>query len=288
MDEKGMWMGRETVLPFDRGSVFYDGTMTEPQLNHPEGIAIDKDGYIWCGGEKGEIYRIDPDGSSMIQVASTGGFTLGLTFDEDGMLYTCDLKHQCVFRLNPANGELIRFAEGNGRGQNIRVPNVPVVDLQRGCLYVSDSFDTKEAGPGIWRFDLKSGQGDLWYADALRFANGIVLSPEGDALFVAETFKQSIGRIPILADGSAGAIEPVVQIDALPDGLTMDSNGRLYICCYEPSLIYRLTGMEKLELVYYDPTAHMLCHPTNGAFRGDDLFVSNLGRWHITKIQGIL
>jgi gluconolactonase len=32
-----------------------------------------------------------------------------------------------------------------------------------------------------------------------------------------------------------------------------------------------------------DPEAHMLCHPTNGAFRGRDFFTSNLGRWHITR-----
>jgi gluconolactonase len=34
-----------------------------------------------------------------------------------------------------------------------------------------------------------------------------------------------------------------------------------------------------------DATAHMLCHPTNVAFRGSELIVANLGRWHLTVIE---
>jgi len=43
-----------------------------------------------------------------------------------------------------------------------------------------------------------------------------------------------------------------------------------------------------VETVLADPTAHLLCHPTNLAFRGSELFTSNLGRWHITLIDEIL
>jgi hypothetical protein len=34
-----------------------------------------------------------------------------------------------------------------------------------------------------------------------------------------------------------------------------------------------------------DEEAHLLCHPTNLAFRGNVLFTTNLGRWHITAID---
>ena len=40
-----------------------------------------------------------------------------------------------------------------------------------------------------------------------------------------------------------------------------------------------------VEILIDDPEAHMLCHPTNGAFRGTELFTSNLGRWHITRTE---
>jgi hypothetical protein len=29
----------------------------------------------------------------------------------------------------------------------------------------------------------------------------------------------------------------------------------------------------------------VLCHPTNCAFRGTELFMANLGRWHLTRVE---
>jgi sugar lactone lactonase YvrE len=275
----------DPILPLSRASVFYDGTLGEPRLLHPEGVAVDRDGNVWCGGELGQIYRIAADGSALEVVASTGGFTLGLAFDRQGRLYTCDLAHKAVFRLDPASRRLERFATGGG-GASLRVPNVPVVDARRDCLYVSDSHDPARPGPGIWRFDLDTGAGGLWYDRPLTFANGLALSPAGDALYVAETFARRVVRIPIRADGSAGDPEPFLDnIERLPDGLAFDVEGNLYVACYEPSRLYRADPSGRLELLIDDPEAHTLCHPTNCAFRGTDLFTANLGRWHITRID---
>lgn len=273
------------VIPFEQSSVFFHGLFSEPRLNHPEGLAVDGDGNIWCGGEEGEIYRIAADGSSIELIATTGGFTLGMAFDGQGRLYTCDLKHAAVFRLDPTTRALTRFATGDGAA-TMRVPNVPVVDVQRNCLYVSDSHDFAEAGPGVWRFDLDSGAGTLWYDRPLRFANGMALSADRRTLFVAETFARRVSAIPILADGGAGEASAFVEdVPGLPDGLALDTDGRLYVCCYEPSRVCRVDRDGRIEILIDDPEAHMLCHPTNGAFRGTELFTSNLGRWHITRTE---
>jgi gluconolactonase len=273
------------VLPMENVEIFFDGIFSEPRLRHPEGVTIDEEGNVWCGGEGGEIYRIRRDGSDIELVASTEGFTLGLAFDGNGNLYTCDLKHASVFRLSVADGSLEPFADGS-EGRKIRIPNFPVVDQRRNCLYVSDSYDMEEPGPGIWKFGLDTGEGDLWYDRPMTFANGMALSSEGDFLYVAETFARKITRIPILEDGTAGESVTFVEgIERLPDGLAFDAGGNLYVSCYEPSRIYRVSPDRKIELLVDDPEAHTLCHPTNCAFRGEELFTSNLGRWHITRID---
>jgi gluconolactonase len=273
------------VLPMENVEIFFDGIFSEPRLRHPEGVTIDEEGNVWCGGEGGEIYRIRRDGSDIELVASTEGFTLGLAFDGNGNLYTCDLKHASVFRLSVADGSLEPFADGS-EGRKIRIPNFPVVDQRRNCLYVSDSYDMEEPGPGIWKFGLDTGEGDLWYDRPMTFANGMALSSEGDFLYVAETFARKITRIPILGDGTAGESVTFVEgIERLPDGLAFDAGGNLYVSCYEPSRIYRVSPDRKIELLVDDPEAHTLCHPTNCAFRGEELFTSNLGRWHITRID---
>jgi sugar lactone lactonase YvrE len=254
--------------------IVHDGTVSIPRLLHPEGIAIAADGAIWCGGELGHLYRISPDGKTLEERACTGGFILGVAFDAAGRLYACDLAHRTVYRYTPDTNELAPFATGRP-DRPLGVPNGPVVDTARNALYVSESANP---GPGIWRFDLDTGEGDLWVRDDLAFANGM-------ALTVAETFGRRITRFPINADGSAGEPELVVETPGvLPDGLALATDGTLVIACYEPSRILALTPDGVLETLLDDPEAHTLCHPTNTAFRGSELLIANLGRWHVTAL----
>lgn len=275
------------LRPMNTIDIFFDGTFTEPQLNHPECVAVDKDGYVWCGGERGEIFRIDQKGSSIECVASTNGFVLGLAFDEEENLYVCDLKLKTVFRLDQKTRLLAEFADMSQTEHDIRIPNFPVVDDAHGYLYVTDSYDPNCAGPGIWRFDLHTGKGEMWYKLPLRFANGMAFSLKRDAFYVAETFAKRVVRIPVLTNGSPGQPQVVSELDAYPDGLAIGRDGRLFICCYEPSLIYQWSEDEGLQLLCFDETAHTLCHPTNCAFLGNDLLIANLGRWHISRIKSI-
>jgi sugar lactone lactonase YvrE len=260
--------------------VFFDGLNASPRLAHPEGIAIASDGAIWCGTENGQFMRIAPDGSGMEVMGETGGFLLGLAFDADGHLYGCDFVKACIWRRDALTGAVTEFAKGP------RIPNFPVVDTARGCLYVSDSGAFGEIGPGIWRYDLATGAGRLWCDHAFNFANGMALHPEGNRLLVVETFGACVSSVLIEQDGSAGAVSLVVGgVERLPDGLAFDADGTLYISCYEPSRIYCLPAGGKLEIFLDDPLAHLMCHPTNIAFRGKTLFTANLGRWHVTSID---
>jgi len=113
------------LVPLDRAAVFFDGGRTPVRLRHAECVAIDAAGDVWCGGESGEIYRIDRDGAALELVASNNGATLGIAFDEAGYLYVCDAFVGAVDRLDPRSGELRRFARVDPGA--IRIPNFPVV-----------------------------------------------------------------------------------------------------------------------------------------------------------------
>lgn len=267
------------VLPPDRARVFFDGLFTTPRLQHPEGVAVGPDGWIWCGSENGQIMRIAPDGSRIEEVAATGGFTLGLAFDGDRALFACDLRHAAVFRLDLATRELKRFTR-----PGIKVPNYPVLDRAHERLLVSDSEGTAAS---IWAYDLRTGEGSHWHREPMVFANGMALSPEGDVLLVCETFARRITAIPIGADGTAGqADDHAVDLPGLPDGIAFDDHGVLFVGCYEPSRILRIRpGSRRAEVYIEDPTAHLLAHPTNIAFDGPVLYAANLGRWHVTRIE---
>ncbi len=269
------------VLPISAATVFFDGIFSTPKLSHPEAVAVGPDGWIWAGNQDGDICRISPDGAQIERVASTGGFALGLAFDGDRALFVCDLKHTAVFRLDLASRDLRRFT-----APGIRIPNFPVLDHARGRLLVSDSHGAGTPGPGIWAFDLATGDGALWYGGDLNFANGMALAADGASVLVAETFGHRISRITLLPDGTAGEATPfATHLPGLPDGLALDSAGNLIVGCYEPSRLLRIApdGL-RTDVLIEDPTAHILCHPTNVAFDGTALYTANLGRWHITRI----
>lgn len=271
------------LVPPERVRIVFEGSLTEPQLDHPEGVAIHPDGSIWCGGERGQIYRLSPDGSELQQVGSTGGFCLGMAFDAGGNLFICDQKHAAVMRWDAASGTVERWADG-ADGHRLAIPNFPAFD-DTGRLYVSDSHAFGEPGPGVFRF-AADGSGELWYGDDVAFANGLALSADGRHLYVVETFAHRVFRVPIRPDGRAGGREEVAELGtALPDGLAFDAEGNLYIGCYEPSQILRVSPGGQVDTLFHDETAHTLAHPTNLAFRGSTLFAANLGRWHVTAIE---
>lgn len=269
------------LLDINKARVFFDGIFTNPRVAHPEGIAVHKDGSIWCGTETGDLLRISADGRSLRLTGSTGGFLLGIAFDGAGNCFACDLKHAAIFRYDAATCALTRFASSG-----IAVPNYPVIDERRNALYVSDSRGNDNIGPGVFRFDLTTGEGGVWCHEPMDFANGCVLAQDGNGLFVVQSDVPCVSFVPIEADGSAGPVRMVAaNVQNVPDGLALSSNGTLYISCYEPSRIYRMKPNGDLELLIEDRKATMLAHPTNIAFKGTKLYTANLGRWHITEID---
>jgi sugar lactone lactonase YvrE len=264
-------------------SVLVDGALTEPRLSHPEGVAVDADGTIWCGGELGQIYRISADGGQREVVASTGGFCLGMAFDTHGDLFVCDQKHAAVFKLDTSSGALSLFADGVP-GHRFQTPNFPAFHTD-GRLFVSDSGQMGVPGPGILAFD-PDGSGEVWHAGPFDFANGLAFSADGTRLYVAETFSNLISVIEVRADGTAGGKMDFVTLPgSYPDGLAVAEDGTLVVGCYQPSHILAVDHAKQVHVLGEDVSAHVLAHPTNIAFHGTDLISANLGRWHLTRLE---
>src|SRR5438105_12204909 len=58
--------------------------------NKPEDVAFDSQDRIYCGDEKGRIFRFQPDGTRPEVFADTRGRPLGLIFDASGNLIVAD------------------------------------------------------------------------------------------------------------------------------------------------------------------------------------------------------
>ena len=254
-------------------------------LDHPEGLAFDRHGHLWSGGELGQVYRASPDGKTVETISQLGGFCLGMAFSPDGDLFVCNHQLPAIVRINPASGAHSIFADRAGN-KKIRVPNFPVFD-RAGTLYVSDSGTWGKADGCVYKFDAR-GKGSL-FASGLQFANGLALDAGEENLFVVQSGADNVLRIPIGREQRAGrATVYAKNLYSVPDGLAFDERGTLYVCCYANSRIYAVSASGKSRVVCEDPQAISLNRPTNLAFGGqklDRLFAANLGAYHICSID---
>ncbi len=130
------------LYPIEKVGVFAQG------LDHPEGLAVARDGTVYAGGEAGQVYRISPDGKKVEILANTGGFCLGLTLDQEDNLYICDCKRKAVLKVSTKGQVSVLVEAVNGR--KLIQPNFSVFD-SKGNLYFSDSGDWKKTNGVIYR-----------------------------------------------------------------------------------------------------------------------------------------
>lgn len=256
-------------------------------LDHPECVIYHPEGTLWAGGEAGQIYRISDNGKVVEEVANTQGFVLGIALSPDcSWLLICDLANKCLWRMEMDSYKLTKFADGV-LGHLFNIPNYACFD-KKGNIYVSESGGFRRKEGKILKFD-KEGNGEVWSAGPFNFANGIALDASEEYLYVVCSFMPGVERIAIKKNGTAGHRQMFVTLpETVPDGLAFDTKGNLYVSCYSPNKIYRVLPDSTISVLVEDWEAHTLSNPTNMAFGGadfDQLFTSNLGRWHISKID---
>ena len=77
-------------IPIERFEIFANG------LDHPECLAFDRDGWLWAGGELGQIYSISPAGA-LETVVEMRGFCAGIAWTpDDTELFVCNPQHGIV------------------------------------------------------------------------------------------------------------------------------------------------------------------------------------------------
>jgi len=243
-------------VPTERIELIWHG------IDHAEGLAIDADGTVWCGGEEGQVYRGLLDGEPQ-QVAAVPGRTLGFALDGSGNAYCASYAEAGVFRITPG-GRVDRISTGAPE-LPAELPNQPAF-LPSGVLVFTDS--------GVWgkhdgRIYAVGVEGTTRVVDtsACRFPNGLAVSPDSRALAVVESALPGVSLLSIGENGSLAAREVLVELPGtVPDGVAYDEQGRLLISCWAPDAIFVLAPDGELSILAHDPLRYVLHEPTNVAF----------------------
>ena len=270
----------QPLMRIDQFSMFIDG------LDHSECVTRGPDGATYAGGEAGQVYRLAALDGKFEQVGTTGGFLLGICLDAERNVYVCDIK-TCAVMCVTSNGGVSTYSEGTSQ-RNIIHPNYPVFD-SRGNLYVTDSGHWKKNDGCVFRIAPGGGAAKTTVVNssANAFPNGCCLSGDGKFFYMVLSLLPGVVRMPVNDDGTLGEAREVVKLPGtIPDGVAFDTAGNLFISCYSPDIIYKLSPAGELAVLAQDSERVTFASPTNIAFCGNDhktLVVANLARWHLSK-----
>jgi gluconolactonase len=254
----------------------------EPELlftvvGRTEGIVFDRDGngYISHGPD---ITRFTPGGEHRVWL--TTGAPNGHKILPDGTHLVCDDSRGQVLHIAP-DGKLLPPAAAECDGKKLRGPNDLTLDGRGGFYFTDPGGSDKDHPTGTVHHVDAAGKVCL-VAQGLQYPNGILLLPGGKTLLVAESMTRRILRYNLDSPGKAGpptvfAVCPAAdktagQVEDLPDGMSRDSHGNIYVAQW---------GMRQVQV--FDPRGNLIARlpggnlmTTNVAFRpgSNDLYLT--------------
>lgn len=203
------------------------------QFKFTEGPAVDRKGNIFFTDQPNDkIWKYDVKGELSLFMDQTGRSN-GLYFDKKGNLIACaDLKNELWSIAPDKTTSVLMPGSLNGKGFN--GPNDLWID-PKGGIYFTDPYyqrdywtrkSTEMDGMKVYYLP-KGSKTPVVADDKLVQPNGIVGTPDGKHLFVADIRDNKTYKYDIAKDGSLSNRRLFVEQGS--DGITLDSEGNLYL-----------------------------------------------------------
>jgi sugar lactone lactonase YvrE len=260
-------------------------------LNRPECVLATAHGDLYMADWRGGVAHICPDGTQSLYAAQLpGGRPLrpnGIALRADGSFLLADLGEELggVFALD-RSGQVRPLLE---RVDGIDLPPTNFVHEDvAGRTWITVSTRHRPRATA-YRGDVADGfivlldaRGARVVADGLGYTNEALVSPDGQWLYVNETFGRRLTRFRLANDGSLSGRETVAEFGpgTFPDGLTFDADGGVWITSIVSNRVTRVDrdGGQRLMIEDCDPAHLERCEQAFAA--------GTMGRPHLDTCGG--
>lgn len=202
------------------------------QFKFTEGPAVNKRGDIYFTDQPNDkIWKYDVNGKLSLYMDKTGRSN-GLYFDREGNLLACADEKSELVSISPKGKVTVLLA--GFEGKRLNGPNDMWVDA-KGGIYFTDPYYQRDYWerttpdiPAQRVYYLPKGKKEaVIVADGLQQPNGIVGTPDGKYLYIADLKAGKTYRYEINTDASLGKRQLFAELGS--DGMTLDNEGNVYL-----------------------------------------------------------
>jgi hypothetical protein len=275
-----------TTVPIDLESFVFVGH----DLNRPECVLAHRSGLLitadWTGN--GGVSVIHPGGPiRRVLSRSVPLRPNGIALESGGSVLIAHLGAEDggVWRLHPdGTAEPVLLEVG---GWPVPPSNYPHLDAS-GRLWLTVSTRRVprslgyRPGPGDGLIILMDGKGARVVADGLGYTNECLVHPDGEQLYVNETFGRRLTAFRITRSGDLVRRRTVAEFAAgtFPDGLAFDSEGNVWITSIVSNRILTVAPDGGVEVVLEDSD------PAHLAWVEDSFQSGVMGSPHLAVAKG--
>ncbi|QHV97546.1 SMP-30/gluconolactonase/LRE family protein [Spirosoma endbachense] len=202
------------------------------QFAFTEGPTVDKKGVIYFTDQPNDkIWTYDTDGKLSVYMDKAGRSN-GLYFDKKGNLISCADEKDELWSISPE--KKITVLLSNFKGLRLNGPNDLWID-PKGGIYFTDPYYQRDYwerkkpdidGQKVYYLPKDAKEAIIVDSDFMQ-PNGIVGTPDGKSLFVADIRASKTYKYQINSDGSLTNRQ--LYIAQGSDGMTLDNQGNLYL-----------------------------------------------------------
>lgn len=248
-----------------------------------EGVVVSHDGTLYFSMTAASVVCVADtrDDAPAVRIWSHVPAANGHAIAADGT-HVVMSSTGALLRLR-ADGCIAKVIATQAGGARLVYPNDVVLDTHRGGFFATDSGYERtpahiEGEPRGRLVRVDADDRVRVVADGIAYANGVALSPDGHTLYCSASTTRTLWAYPVDGDGSLGARAHFADVPAaegersVPDGVTVDAHGTLYVAHYGAGevLVYRPDGSLARRIpAGVKTTSHVAVDPN-----GDRLFVS--------------
>jgi gluconolactonase len=194
-----------------------------------EGPAVSANGDVYFTDiPNNRIHKWSASNKELSIFAEETNGANGLYFADDGRLFACQGNAKRVVAYSVDGNDTSSLAKRYD-GKKFNKPNDLWIDLKGGVYFSDPNYGNKELSQdGKHVYYIQPGGGDVKrVADGFKTPNGLVGTPDGATLYIADIGDNKIYSYTIQEDGTL--TDRKLFCESGSDGMTLDQHGNVYL-----------------------------------------------------------